>query len=429
MAQGGSISSRQVETMEDYKALAAKVLMPNYGPRDLILVRGKGARVWDIEGREYLDFLAGISVCSLGHCHDAITQAIIKQAQELVHCSNLYIIPQQLELARKLCDLSFAEKCFFANSGAEMNEGAIKIARLYSLKKFGEGRYEIITMLNSFHGRTIATISATGQEKVQKGFQPLLEGFRYAKFNDLESVRALITKKTCAIMLEPVQGEGGVTAATPEFLRGLRALCDEHKLLLIYDEVQCGMGRCGKLFAYQMSGVTPDLLTLAKALGNGYPIGALLTTEAIASVLTPGSHGTTFGGNPLACAVGNAVIDTMVREHIPERAGKMGEFFRAKLREKIGKYDNVREIRGAGLMIGVELTHFGGEVVKQCTARGLLLNCTMGNVIRMLPALIVTEDDCVRAAGILAEVLALPEVRSATATPNEESKQAVKQEA
>lgn len=415
----------------DYKELAAKYLMANYGPRDTVLVRGAGARVWDDTGREYLDFLSGISVCNLGHCAPTVVKAVQHQVAQLMHCSNLYIIPSQAELAQRLCDLSFADKCFFANTGAEMNEGAIKLARLYSKKKHGANRYEIITMRNSFHGRTIATITATGQEKIQKDFEPLVEGFRYAELNNLESVRAQLTDKTCAIMLEPVQGEGGINVGTEAFLRGVRQICDERKLLLIYDEVQCGMGRCGKMFAYELTGVEPDIMTLAKALGNGVPIGALLARGEVAEVLAAGTHGTTFGGNPIACAAGLAVVDTMVKENIPERAERMGKYFRNKLAEKIGSYDNVAEIRGAGLMVGVQLTHPGAEVIKQCMARNLLINCTMGNILRIMPPLIVTEAECDKVADILAEILALdsvrklPEQQPATPPPAESTKQGV----
>lgn len=389
-----------------YKALAAEYLAPNNGERQIVLVRGQGSRVWDAEGREYLDFLAGISVNNLGHCHPAVVAAIERQAREFMHCSNLYLIAPQAELAERLCKLTFAENCFFANTGAEVNEAAIKLSRLYSKTKFGPGRHEIVTMRDSFHGRTIATITATGQEKVQKGFEPLLEGFRYARFNDLPSVLDAITERTCAVMLEPVQGEGGVTAADPHFLQELRAECDRRKVLLIFDEVQCGMGRTGRLFAYEHYGVSPDILTAAKALGNGFPIGAMLTKRDIAAVLTPGSHGTTFGGNPLACAVALAVLDTMENEHIPERAETMGLYFRNAMARRFKDLPNVKGYRGMGLMVGVELAHPGADVVKNCAARNLLLNCTMGNVLRLLPPLTVTEAECDQAADILAEVLA-----------------------
>ncbi|MCX7719049.1 MAG: acetylornithine transaminase [Candidatus Sumerlaeaceae bacterium] len=389
-----------------YLDLAARYLMPTYGERSMVLVRGEGARVWDADGREYLDFLAGIAVNSLGHCHPAVTAAIREQAGILMHCSNLYLIPQQAELARRLCEVSFASRCFFANSGAEVNEGAVKLARLYSRTKYGAGRHEIVTMRNSFHGRTMALITATGQEKVQKGFEPLLDGFRYAVFNDLDSVLGAMTPATCAVMVEPVQGEGGVTAATPEFLRGLREICTERDVLLIFDEIQCGMGRTGRLFAHEHYGVTPDLMTLAKALGNGFPVGALLAAENCAETFTPGSHGTTFGGNPVACAAALAVLDVMERDGLAARAECMGAYLRGALAQRLDGIDTIKGYRGLGLMLGIELAHPGAEAVKKCAARGLLINCTMGNVLRIVPPLVVTEAECDRAAEILAEVLA-----------------------
>jgi acetylornithine/N-succinyldiaminopimelate aminotransferase len=411
--------TEQTKETAYYQELAARNLMGNYGERAIALMRGKGTRVWDTDGREYLDFLCGISVCSLGHCHEAVVQAIRDQAGTLMHCSNLYLIPQQAELAKRLCDISFADRCFFANTGAEVNEAAIKLARIWSKKKHGEGHHEIITMRDSFHGRTIATISATGQEKVQKGFEPLLEGFRYAAFNDLESVRARITDKTCAIMVEPVQGEGGVTAATPEFILGLREECDRRGLLLIFDEIQCGMARIGKFFAYEHYGVEPDILTLAKALGNGMPVGALLTRSEIAEAMTPGSHGTTFGGNPLAMAAALAVVDHMLENDTAGRAARMGALLREQITGRIGAMPCFAGLRGIGMMVGVALNHPGAEAVKLCMQRGLLINCTMGNVLRILPPLVATEEEIEQAIGILAEVLALPAAAGEQTTKKE----------
>jgi predicted acetylornithine/succinylornithine family transaminase len=395
------------------RQLASEVLTPNYGERTIMLMRGKGTRVWDSDGREYLDFLSGISVNNLGHCHPAVTEAVQKQVAEFVHCSNLYLIPQQIELARILCDLSFAEQVFFANSGAEVNEAAIKLARRWSKRHHGPGHHEIITLRNSFHGRTMATITATGQEKVQKDYEPLLEGFRYACINDIDSVHDVLSERTCAIMLEPLQGEGGITPASTPFLRELRQICDDRGILLIFDEVQCGLGRVGTLFDYQFSGVIPDVLVIAKALGNGIPIGAMLTTRRIAAVLEPGSHGSTFGGNPLACAAALAVLRVMVEEDIPGRAARLGLFFQGQLCERIGHWPVVKDIRGRGLMVGIELQIEGAAIVRRCLEAGLLINCTMGTVLRILPPLIVTEEECIRAAEIIqqaiaAEVGALP---------------------
>ncbi len=403
----------QTPSRAEYFQAAERYLTRNYGKRELILVRGQGCYVWDYEGRQYLDFLSGMSVNNLGHCPPAVVEALTEQIRTLMHCSNFYLIAPQIELAAKLCELSFADRCFFCNSGAEANEAAIKLARLWAKQKYGPQRYEIITMRNSFHGRTLATITATGQEKVQRGFEPLVPGFVYADFNDLASVEEALTEHTCAIMVEPVQGEGGVRPATREFLEGLRRLCNERGLLLIFDEVQCGMGRCGRLFAHQVYGVDPDIMTLAKALGNGYPIGAMLAREEIGVMLGPRTHGSTFGGNPPACAAALAVVREMVIKNWPAHAERMGNFFRQQLEQRIGALDNLREIRGMGLMVGIELTHDGAQVVKACLERGLIINCTMGNVLRLLPPLIVGETECIQAAEIISEVLRLKEVRSA----------------
>lgn len=388
---------------------AGSFLTPNYGKRNIMLVRGEGSRVWDEAGREYLDFLTGISVNNLGHCHPAVVNAVQSQVAQFMHCSNLYLIPQQIELARRLCELSFADRAFFANSGAEVNEGAIKLARLYSKKKYGENRYEIITVRNSFHGRTMATLTATGQDKVQKGFEPLVQGFHYARLNDLESVLAQMSERTCAVMLEPVQGEGGIIPCTPEFLRSLRDECSKRDILLIFDEIQCGMGRCGKLFAYQVLGVEPDIMTLAKALGNGFPIGALLAREEVAAVLEPGTHGSTFGGGPLACAVALAVLETIVSEDVPALAAERGTYFRDRLKQSFSGLTGVKEVRGLGMMVGIELAYPGADVVAKCAEDGLLLNCTMGNVLRILPPLNATTDECDTATAILTQALAAEE--------------------
>lgn len=385
--------------------VAKQYLMPNYGERKIALERGLGTRVWDTEGREYLDFLSGISVNNLGHCHPSVVGAIQDQVARLMHCSNLYIIPNQAELAQKLCELCFADQAFFCNSGGEANEGAIKLARLYSKTNFGADRYEIITLKNSFHGRTLGTIAASGQEKVQKGFEPLPVGFVYGEMNNLESVKALVSSKTCAIMLEPIQGEGGVTASTQEFISGLRQLCDEKNLLLIFDEIQCGMGRTGKMFAHQFYGVDPDIMTIAKALGNGFPIGALLARKEVADVLTLGTHGTTFGGNPVACGAGLAVLDVFEKEDIPGRAARMSDYFRAAIARETAGLSNVVEMRGIGLLVGVVLSHPGADIVKGALEKGLIINCTMGNVLRILPPLTVSEEDCDTAARILGELL------------------------
>lgn len=391
--------------IQTYKDLADQHVMPNYGKRSIALVRGSGSYVWDSEGRKYLDFLAGISVNNLGHCPPRVVEAVRHQAGEFMHCSNLYLVPNQLELARRLCELCFADRAFFANSGAEVNEGAIKLARLYSKTKFGENRHEIITVRNSFHGRTLGTLAATGQDKIQKGFEPLPVGFRYAEFNNLQSVQDQLTEAVCAIMVEPVQGEGGVTAASPEFLKGLRELCDRKNLLLIFDEIQCGMGRCGKMFAHQVYGIEPDIMTLAKALGNGIPIGALLARGEVADVLVPGTHGSTFGGGPIACAAGLAVLDEMKEAGIVEKVSETAKYLRDKLESALKDLPVFVGLKGLGLMLGVELSCPGANIVRQCQEKGMLINCTMGNILRLLPPLNVSQAECDQAVEILASVL------------------------
>lgn len=387
------------------KQTAGECLTPNYGVRGVVMKEGKGSRLWDADGREYLDFLCGIGVNNLGHCPERVVKAVQAQVGELMHVSNLYLIPQQVELAQRLCELCFAEKVFFANSGGEANEAAIKLARLYSKTRFGDDRYEVITVRNSFHGRTLATIAATGQEKVQKGFEPLPIGFTYGQFNDIDSIRERVTEKTCAIMIEPVQGEGGVMAATREFMLGLRQLCDERKLLLIFDEIQCGMGRCGVMFAHQHYGVEPDIMTIAKALGNGMPIGAMLTRTDVAEVLVAGSHGSTFGGGPVVCAAALAVLDQMRDEDIPLRAAEVGQYLREGIHSRLGELPAYKGLRGLAMMLGVELNCSGVEIVKQCAEKGLLINCTMGNVLRMLPPLTASKHECDRAIETLYDVM------------------------
>jgi len=395
---------------------ADKYLMNTYGERAICLVRGEGCRVWDSDGREYLDFLAGISVNNLGHCHPAIVSALKKQAETLIHCSNLYLIEPQIELARKLVENSFADKCFFANSGAEANEGAFKLARLYSNTKYGAGRHFIISMMHSFHGRTLATISATGQSKVQVGFEPLVEGFVFAEFNNIDSVRQLADEKTCAVIVEPVQGEGGVIPADKKFLEALRALCNEKDIILIFDEVQCGLGRIGTNFAYEHFGVTPDVLTLAKSLGGGAPIAALLARQPFSDVFTPGKHAHTFGGNPLVCAAALAFVTELFDKKCAERAAETGVYFRSQLMRLKEKYEIIKDVRGLGLMIGLVMSRPGKGFVARCMKKGLLVNCPSEageTVIRMLPPLIVTRDECDRAISILDESLA-EETKSAS---------------
>jgi len=373
---------------------ADKYIMKTYGRYPLVPVKGEGCYLWDADGRRYLDFLAGVAVNNLGHCHPAVSAALAKQASELIHCSNYYHIPQQIELAELLCGLSFADKAFFCNSGAEANEAAIKLARKYSREKYGLDRYEIITALASFHGRTMATVSATGQEKVQKFFDPLLHGFRHVPFNDAASLREAVTPCTCAVMLEPIQGEGGVVVPDAAYLQEVRKICDENNLILIFDEVQVGMGRTGKMFAHEHFGVTPDIMTLAKALAGGAPIGTMLATDELATAFTPGTHGSTFGGNPLVTAAAVATVRAIMEEGILNRTCEMGEYLMGELEALKHKFPAlIKEVRGIGLMVGVELEVPGGEIVKTALDRGLLLNCAQEKVLRFVPPLIVGKKE------------------------------------
>jgi acetylornithine/N-succinyldiaminopimelate aminotransferase len=375
------------------------VLANTYARQPILLVRGEGTKVWDSTGKEYLDFVGGIAVCSLGHCHPKVVQALKAQAEQLIHCSNLYYIGPQVELARRLCEHSFGERVFFCNSGAEANEAAIKLAR-----KYGEGRYDIITMENSFHGRTMGALSATGQKKFHKGFEPLLPGFQYVPFDDLKAVEDAITPQTCAVMVEPIQAEGGVILPSPSYLKGLRKLCDQRGLVLIYDEVQVGMGRTGKLFAYQHWDAPPHIMTLAKSLANGVPIGAMVATEEVAQAFSPGNHAATFGGNPLATRVGCVVIDTLLGDGILENCQEMGEYLVKGLLDLKDRYPFIQDVRGKGLIIGAELAFEGKEVVDRCLERGFLINCTTDRVLRFLPPLIVTREEIDRLLAALDEV-------------------------
>jgi acetylornithine aminotransferase len=364
-----------------------------YARLPVLFERGKGCRLWDAEGREYLDFLAGIAVCNLGHCHPEVTRVLCEQADRLVHVSNLFYTRPQAELAEALCARSFADRVFFANSGAEANEAAIKLARKYSLERYGPGRFHVITMKDSFHGRTLATLSATGQEKIQKGFEPLVEGFRIVDFNSVEAVERAVDERTCAVLVEPVQGEGGVRFPDPGYLEGLKALCRERDLLLIFDEVQVGMGRTGTLFAHQREGVTPDVMTLAKALGNGLPIGAMLATEEAARAFSPGSHASTFGGTPLICAVARRVLEIISEPAFLQRVDEVGRKALEKLEGLQARHPAfVKEVRGRGLMLGIELTFPGSDLVRQCLERGFVINCTHDTVLRLVPPLVIEEE-------------------------------------
>ena len=372
-----------MNTSEEIVALHKQYVMSTYAP-GLVLLKGKGAKVWDVDGKEYLDFLAGIAVLSVGHCHPRVVKAIKTQAAKLMHVSNLYYNENQPRLAHALATRSLNGKCFFCNSGAEANEGMIKLARLWGNP---QGKYEIVSMTNSFHGRTIATITATGQTKYQKGFEPLPAGFVYAEFNNLDSVRAAVNEKTAAILIEAVQGEGGIIPASPEFMRGVRALCDEKNILMLCDEVQCGFGRTGKWFGFQAYDIQPDAFSLAKGLANGFPIGALVAGPKLADLFQPGHHASTFGGNPLACAAALATIETIEAEGLLDNATKMGDLFMSKLRKVAKKYSFIKEVRGIGLMIGVVCDRPAKPLEVILRDKGLISIATHDVVIRFLPPL------------------------------------------
>jgi len=400
-----SVRGFAIMLTEELERQASKFLMNTYARLPLSLVRGRGCYVYDAEGREYLDCVAGIAVNALGHAHPDLVTAIEKQGRQLVHTSNLYYSEPQVQLARRLVDLSFGDKVFFGNSGAEANEAALKLARKYATEKFGPERYQIITMKNSFHGRTLATLTATGQEKVHKGFAPLPVGFSYAEFNNIASVESRITEQTAAILIEPVQGEGGVTVASRTFMERLRALCTEHQILLIFDEIQTGIGRTGTMFAYQHFGIEPDIMTLAKGLGGGVPISACLATDDIARAFVPGSHGTTFGGNPLACAAALAVLRTLTEGGLLEKCRVVGAYLAKGLQELASRIPLISDVRGLGLLQGIELSIDGKPIVQDCQARKVLINCTMDRVLRFVPPLVITQSDLDRLLSVLSDVL------------------------
>lgn len=374
-------------------AKADKYMFPTYSRFPISLVRGAGCRVWDEHGNEYLDFVGGIAVCALGHSSRLVTETLTRQSGELVHVSNLYYTGPQTELAELLVQNSFAERVFFCNSGAEANEAAIKLARRYAKENVDPQRHTIVAMDNSFHGRTMATLSATGQAKVRTGYDPLLEGFRFVPFNDLPELERALDETVGAVMLEPIQGEGGVVCPAPEYLRGVKKLCREHEALLIFDEVQVGMGRTGRLFAHQHYGVTPDIMTLAKALGNGLPIGAMLSTEKLSPAFGPGSHASTFGGAPLVAAVAAAVLKSLLRDGWIENCREAGEHFKYGLQTLAERYPFVKGVRGLGLIVGLEMDRAGAPVVEACRRAGFLINCTQDRILRFLPPLIVRKEE------------------------------------
>lgn len=391
-------------------ALYDQFVMGNYARPAISLVRGRGSRVWDEAGRSYLDFTSGIAVCALGHCHPRWVEAVQHQAAQLIHVSNLFANPNQGELARRLVQRAGPGRAFFCNSGAEANEGLLKLARLHGRRVSGgrEGvRYKVICAKNAFHGRTFGAMSATPQEKIQGGFRPLLPGFAFGELNDLESFRALIDAETAAIFIETVQGESGVNPCTPEFLRGLRALCDEHNLLLMLDEVQCGVGRTGRFFAFEHYGIVPDAIALAKGLGGGFPIGAIWVRQPFAELFTPGSHGTTFGGTPLGCAAALAVLDILEKEQVMEHVLATSP----QLYERLGELQRdfpklVISVRGLGFLAGIQLSVEPARIIKELREAGLLCPAAGNNVVRLLPPLTASPADIDEAAAILRKVLA-----------------------
>jgi acetylornithine aminotransferase len=376
-----------------------------YARFPVAFVRGAGAWLWDADGRRYLDFFAGLSVNNLGHCHPAVVEAIRDQAGRLLHVSNLYHSAPVGEVAELLAAHSFAERVFLCNSGAEANEAAMKLARRWG-HLAGDGRFEILTTQNAFHGRTFGTLTATGQEKYQAGFLPLLPGVRQVPYDDADAMEAAIRPETVAILVEPIQGEGGIVVPSPDYLRRLRAIADRHRLLLIFDEIQTGLGRTGRLFAYEHAGVTPDVMSLAKALGGGVPIGAVCTTDALAAALTPGSHGTTFGGNLLACAAAAATLRVLTDGRTLPHAAAMGAHFRAHLERLAATHPRVQAVRGVGLMQALVLDGPGKAVVDRCLANGLLINCTAERVLRFLPPLVIAPEEIDQGMAILDEALA-----------------------
>ena len=374
-------------------------IMPTYTKIPLVFVKGKGSKLWDIHNKAYLDFFPGWGACNLGHCHPKVMQAVRDQVSKLIFIPNNYYNIPQAKLAKEMVYWNYPAKVFFCNSGAEANEGAFKLAR-----KYGRGKFEVITFEDSFHGRTLAALAATGQKKYQEGFSPLPEGFKTVKFNDIEAVKSAISDKTIAVMLELIQGEGGINVASKDFVLALRKLCDEKKLLLIVDEVQTGMGRTGKLFAYQQYGITPDIMTLAKSLGGGLPIGAMVVKKEIADTLGPGMHASTFGGGPVIARAALAVFKAIQEEKMLKNANSMGEYLFAKLNALKEKHSLIKEIRGLGLMAGVELNIEGKGIVDKCIEKGLLINCTHVKVLRLMPALNVTRKEIDRAVAILGTV-------------------------
>ena len=383
-----------------------KYVFNTYGRIQKVFVKGQGATLWDEEGNTYTDFLAGIAVCSLGHSHPEVAKTVAEQAATLTHVSNYYYTVPQADLAEKLVTSSFADRVFFANSGAEANEAAIKLARRYFNKKGQPHRIKIISMSQSFHGRTMATLSATGQDKIKDGFAPLVEGFIHIPFNDMDALKANMDDTVCAVMMEPIQGEGGVIPATPEFIKAVRALCDQEGILLIFDEVQTGMGRCGRLFAHELYGVTPDIMTLAKALANGLPMGAMLATQDAATGFALGSHATTFGGTPLVAAAALKVFSIISQPKFLQEVMEKGQYFKKQLSSLKTSHPRIKEVRGEGLLVGMEIDGEAGKIVEDCLKKGFIINAIQGNILRFAPPLIISHGEIDALVAVLDSLLA-----------------------
>ncbi len=378
-----------------------QVVIGNYGRLPRVITRGEGNYLYDLDGNKILDLFPGWAVSGIGHCHPKVVEAIRKQAGELLHIDNTFYTIQQGQLAKFLSDRAFGGKTFFCNSGAEANEAALKLARRHTPKE----KYKYITTEKGFHGRTFGAVTATGQPKYHEGFMPMLAGFEYVPFNDIDALTNAFSDEVCGVLIEPIQGEGGVNEATPEYMQTIRDLCDEYGAMMILDEVQTGMGRTGRWFGYQHYEVVPDMITMAKALGGGVAIGAMMARPEIAASLVPGTHASTFGGNPIACAAGIAVIEAIEQDHLLENAKQMGAYAVEKLEQLKAQFPIIRQIRGKGLMIGIELTEPGAEIVNQCLQKGLRINCTQGNVLRFMPSMTIGRNEIDSAIAILRDVL------------------------
>jgi acetylornithine/N-succinyldiaminopimelate aminotransferase len=388
-------------TTQETIELFDKYVIANYGRLPRVITKGEGCYLYDADGNKILDMFPGWAVSAIGHCHPKVVDALRKQAGELLHIDNTFYSEPQGVLAKLLSERAFGGKCFFCNSGAEANEAALKLARLHTAQE----KYKFITAEGSFHGRTFATVTATAQPKYHEGFLPLLPGFSYVPFNDVTALKSAFSDEVAAVMVEPIQGEGGINVATPEYLRAIRGLCDENGAVMILDEVQTGIGRTGKWFGYQHFDVEPDIITMAKALGGGVAIGAMMAKEEIAASLVPGKHASTFGGNCLACAAGIAVIEAIEEDNLLENAAELGRYAQEKLEQLKQKHFIIDSVRGIGLMIGVQLTSPGNEIVDKCLEKGLRINCTSGTVLRFMPAMIATKDQIDQAIEILNNVL------------------------